>query len=798
MVNPAVEITFAPNIERTPTCYSLLRRIKCDGSPGSWPAGTTDVEIIRPLGEGRSGGTVLLAEMRRPSSRSLCVIKIDQADALAKEWAAYEKHVAPLTTALFAPIIAATPDVVAGAADGDDLAAAVVYSEASEYTGQPGDAVRTLGELVTAAEADSSILPETLGVLEHVLRAAKPLHGDHSIESGKQPLRFLNPTLGPSLALRVDEDPADAIADDEVLCRTLGGFDGDLRRGDRIRLRDLTVDGGSLVGQEIRLSFEGTVRDPKSVSGAVVWSRGRERRTLLLDAVSPSEVTEDWWRVDDVVVADPFTALETVLTEPVANRVFSRSHGDLNSGNIVVVGNHPCFIDHAHATDRAPQQADYAWLEVSFLRDQFADVPFGELVRVQRALAVSSRLLHLGTPADEARGRARALLGDVGTVAFEVLFVVRKWAHGCYPHDAAGPEWWRDHLSHLLISAHRTLKWTGAVQSESKLRAMTAAASVATEWLTDSSPFTHWQQEDRDRAITALRPRFVAVHGIRPIQELLTRLQPDHDRFIDLLAEDEHAESTSARHTAVAVAERTRTAVLTGGPRSGKTSVLHEVAYRAAKDATRIPVLVHANSLSSPLLNRDILCADAVHLFVDDLHDVADRDAAVAALRRLHEDHPDLPILVCDRTAEGLPCHEIQLAEFDEDAIRAHLYRNAPASAVPGLLHTLLDDPLWTPLDLRSPRSLAILDEHIRAGVLPASPGEAHERMLRHELGDAGFDRAVDLAAGLLDGGRARRRQRAPRRRLGARGPPALRRARTPFTASVLVCAGTAGSPAAR
>lgn len=751
MVNPAVEITFGPHAAQPPTTYSLLRSIKCDGGPGSWPTGTTYVEIIRPLGGGRSGGAVLLAEMHRHSSRSLCVIKIDQADALAREWAAYEKHVEPLTTALFAPIIAATPDVIAGAADRDDLAA-VVYSEASEYTGKPGDEVRTLGELVAMAETDPASLKETLGVLEHALRAAKPLHGDCSIESGKQPLRFLNPTLGPSLVLRVDEEPANRIVDDEVLRRTLGGFSGDLRPGDRIRLRGLTVDDGLLVGQEIKLSYEGSVRDPKSVSGTVLWSRGRERQALLRDAVGPTEVTDQWWRVGDVVVANPFTALEEVLTESVVDRVYSRSHGDLNAGNIVVVGNHPCFIDYAHTTDRAPQQADHAWLEVSFLRDQFADVPFDKIVRVQRALAVSSRLLHLGTPAEEARDRGRALLGAVGTVAFEVLFVVRKWAYECYPHDAAGPEWWRDHLCHLLISAHRTFKWTGAVQSEEKLRAVTAAASVATEWLTDRSPFTHWQQEDRDHAIGELRPRFVDVHGTGPIRELLTRLQPEHDRFIDIVVEDEHADPTSARHTAVTTAERTKAAVLTGGPRSGKTSVLHEVAYRAARDATRIPVLLHAREISSDLLNRDTLCADAVHLFVDGLDEVADHRTAVVALLRLHEDHPDLPILTCDRTADDLPFQEIRLAGFDEDAVLAHLYRNAPASAVPGLLHTLLDDPLWTPLDLRRPRSLAILDKYIRAGTLPASPAEAHERMLRDELGDAGLDRAVDLAARLLDG----------------------------------------------
>jgi hypothetical protein len=752
MVNP-VEIVFCPGVEETPEMYSLLGRIRCDGGPGSWPDGTRHVEIIRPLGGGRSGGSVWLAELRGDSTRSLCVIKIGHAHALTGEWAAYETLIAPLRSALFAPVIAATPDVVAGTADPDDFdeLAAVVYTEASDYTGQPGDAVRTLGELVADAESDPATLSEALSVLDRALRGvAEPLHRNHPVKETKKSLRSLNRTLGPSLALRVDGEPADGIVAEAVLRRTIGGFDEDLRVDDRIRMRDLAVDGEVLTGRGITLEYDGVLGASTSVSGKVLRSRGRDRRALLLDSVGPSEVTDQWWRVGDVVVADPFAALTEVLTQTVANRVYSRSHGDLNAGNVVVVGNQPCFIDYAHTTDHAPQQADHTWLEIAFLRDQFADVPFEEMVAVQRALAVSSRLLHLGTPADEARDRGRALLGDVRTVAFDVLFVVRKRAHDCYPHAAAGPEWWRDHLCHLLISAHRTLKWRGAVQSDAKLRVATAAASVATEWLTDSSPFALWGPADRDRAIAELRPRLVTAHGTASIQELLTRLQPDHDRFIDLLAGDEPA---SARQTAVAIAERAKVAIVTGGPRSGKSSVLREVAYRVAASATRVPVLLHAGDLGSPLLNRDTLCVDAVHLFVDGLDTVPGRDAVVAELRRLHEDHPDLPILVGDRTADGLEFEEIRLAGFDEDALLAHLYRNAPASAVPGLSHTLLDDPLWTSLDLRRPRSIAILDEYIRAGELPSSPADAQERMLRHELGDGGFDQAVDLAAHLLDGG---------------------------------------------
>src|SRR5687768_15786192 len=108
MVN-AVEITFGPGVAESAEWYSLLRRVPCDGSPGSWPAGTSYVEMIRRLGGGRSGGVVLLAEIHRGPTDSLCVIKIDRAEVLIREWAAHEEEIAPLRSALFAPVIAATP-----------------------------------------------------------------------------------------------------------------------------------------------------------------------------------------------------------------------------------------------------------------------------------------------------------------------------------------------------------------------------------------------------------------------------------------------------------------------------------------------------------------------------------------------------------------------------------------------------------------------------------------------------------------------------------------------------------------
>ncbi|MEU6644573.1 hypothetical protein ABZ863_18740 [Saccharomonospora sp. NPDC046836] len=747
-MNP-VEITFGPGVAESAEWYSLLRRVPCDGGPGSWPAGTSYVEMIRRLDGGRSGGVVLLAEIHHGPVNSLCVIKIDCAEVLVDEWAAHQNQIAPLTSALFAPVIAATPDVVAGRAEHDDLGA-VVYSEASEYTGQAGDTVRTLGELVSEAEANPEVLPEALHVLEHALRGAmKPLYGDHELKDGKSSLRYLNKSLGPSLDLRVDDGPAETMAHDLVLRRTLGGFDEDLRTGDRIRLRDLSKVDGLLSGDDFGITTGDTDHNGDFACGTVMRSRGRERRARLLDAIQPTEIADGWWQVGDVVVADPFIALETVLTDTVANRVLSRSHGDLNTTNVVVVGGHPCFIDYARTTRRAPQQADHTWLEVSFLRDQFAHLPFDLVVAVQRALAVSSMLLQLDVPADEARHHGRELLGAAPTIAFEVLFTVRKFAHQCYPHDA-GAEWWKDHLCHLLIAAHRTFKWTGEVQTPAKLRVAAAAASVATEWLTDGSPFTHWPQHKRDRTIDQLRGPYVKKHGSEVLRHVRTNLQSEHETFIDVSCEAN--EYLSGRRSAVAAAEQPMAAVLTGGARSGKTRVLDEAAHRTAVAGKRVPLLLNANDINSPLLTREALCFDALHLFVDGLDEAPDRAAAVAALGELRENHPGLPILVCSRSVDGLSSFdEVRLAGFDEEALRAHLYRTAPASTVPVLLHTLLDDPAWQALDLRRPRSLAILDEHLQTGELPSSPAAAHEAMLRGELAGSQFNEAVELAARRLD-----------------------------------------------
>jgi Ternary complex associated domain 9 len=110
------------------------------------------------------------------------------------------------------------------------------------------------------------------------------------------------------------------------------------------------------------------------------------------------------------------------------------------------------------------------------------------LLPVQRALAVASRLLDLGVDATTVLTKCSP---PAGAEIFEVLFEIRRQAHSCYS-GWAGQRWWRDHLSHLLLAAHRTLKWSGDVQSPAKLRAVAAIASVVTEWLADDDPFQHW------------------------------------------------------------------------------------------------------------------------------------------------------------------------------------------------------------------------------------------------------------------------------------------------------------------
>ncbi|MFD9966064.1 hypothetical protein [Amycolatopsis sp. NPDC058986] len=748
MLNHSVEVTFGPEAPGSPEIQWLVRRIPGSGV-GSWPATTDHVEVVRVLGGGRSGGTVLLADRYEARHRTRCVVKIDRTGDLHREWQAYQSHVKTLVSGLFAPVIAATSDVVTGTSPNET--GALVYGEAADYTGQPGDAVRTLGELVAAAHADSNRLPTALALLDRTLRgAAAALHRNHKLHPGVRSLRSLNPGLGPSLTLDLDDGAAPWHPDDVVLRRTLGGLDTDLQPGDRVELRGLTQDGAFLGGQDIKIGYRGELGEPGVVRGTVLTTRGAERRRLVLDSVCPDEVAGDGWHVGADVFADPFAGLPQVLTEDSADRVYSAAHGDLNVGNVVVVGDHPCFIDYAHTTGEAPQQGDYAWLEISFLRDVFADAALPHLLKVQRALAVASNLLQRGATTDEARDLGLDLLTGAGTTEFEVLFAIRARAHGCYPHDDAGPEWVHDHRSHLLLAGHRSLKWSGAVQSPAKVRAVVAAAAVATEWLTEPSPFAHWPTADRERAVAGLRPRIVSALGSHRDQ-VLAGYRRDHETFIDLLVED--ASTPDTPRNAVDAVLRTTVSVLTGGLGSGKTSLLREIAHRTAAGGHRIPVLLAAGNLGSPLLTAETLSTAAVLLLVDDLDDAPDRPAAVAELQRIHTAHPHLPIVVAGREDHGLPFPEFRLKEFDEAAIGAFLYRHAPPEAVPVLLHSLLDDPVWAPLDLRRPRSLAMLLGHIRSGALPARPHSLHERRLRKELGDDGFAAATRIAAGLLDGG---------------------------------------------
>lgn len=523
-----------------------LRRIRFDVADGGWPSPVDHVEVTGVLSGGLSGALVLSADMHCGNHRLARVVKIDSPAELAAEWRSYVKLIKPVANALFAPIVAATPDIVTRSTT-EWGPGAIVYDHAAQFSGRPEMPLRTLEDVVRAALGGST------AALEHALGAiGRLLHGAaHVLYNRCEPdplpstLRSMNPSLGPNVTLLVDahregtlhygpSDPERGVLmwlpDDELLRRTIGSPESaQLVDGDDVALSHLRPVGagqpliarGDDIVVEIVSGGPGNPdwlaelagRREFAVHGRVVGTRGSVHRARMVAAVQelgPSPATDDDWIVDGTVVADPFRALPGVLTRPVPHRVRSVIHGDLNPRNALIVGDQPCLIDYSHTEDGRPQQADFCWLELGLLREVFADLGFSALVVLQRWLALASLVLDL-KPGDAAAPAVPTCVDLVGrrapglVVAFRVLLEIRRSGRLLHPASSGQP-WHRDYFEQLLLAAHRTVKWTHAAQTSEKIRAAVAVASVATEQLADGNPFSRWTGPDLTAALTAVEP----------------------------------------------------------------------------------------------------------------------------------------------------------------------------------------------------------------------------------------------------------------------------------------------------
>jgi hypothetical protein len=676
----------------------VLRRIRSDSASGAWPSRVDHIRVTDVLAGGQSGALVLGIDVYSGSRRLARVAKIDSPAALAAEWDSYVKLIKPDANVFFAPIVAVTPDIVTPPA-ADRGPGAVVYAHAAQFVGHPELPLRTLEDLVRAAHTGSTAeLDHVLRVIEGLLSgAAQVLYDKYESEAHPSTLRSMNLSLGPNVVLSVDgRTPAHGglvrLPDDEVLARTVGGPEpAQLGVGADIALNYLHPDPDGLPGiargdnivVAIRpvgdRSADLTGRPEFAVHGRVVETRGAATRSRMLAALAetgPVDPANDGWLVAGTEVASPFGVLLDVLTRAVPGRVRSLAHGDLNPRNALVIGDQPCLIDYSHTDNGHPQQADFCWLELGLVRDVFAGLGFPALVALQRWLALAARVLDHAPDADAVSVVTTLVDRQAPDLAvpFRILLAIRRRGRPPRPVRAGLP-WHRDHLEQLLLAAHRTAKWTHAVQTPARLRATVAVASVATEHLGAANGFVRWTDADLAAALAAVAPvlPFADDDSVRLVRALAAAMSTIDgptvavlaaararlvrtrcaDRARSLLAEraghDGYVDLTAAHESVADVAEvfsriaAEPAVVVCGAAGSGKTTVLREAAYRLAVaildppafDAddpgslsVRVPVPVDATWLARLRAVEDdpIAVASAV------LADVGLADVAVPAL----------------------------------------------------------------------------------------------------------------------------------------------------------------------
>ncbi|WP_146060298.1 hypothetical protein [Amycolatopsis sp. CA-128772] len=637
-------------------------------SAQGWHGPVESVRIRRVFDGGRSGALVLDVVLRAGSERRQRVVKIGPSAEMAAEFANFRRYLGDYPAAVCAPIQEATDGARTEGADPGVETEAVVYAHVEEYVGRWEVPAVTLEDVVAAAFVGGGTEQLAHELITALFAAmATPFHNRREVRAERS-LRDLNPVLGPDIVIEPGAVTAKLSYPEDILQASLGGA-ASFPPGTPIRLADPAHSA-------VRVVLSPPSDGP--IAGVVVSTRFAERRARFDGAFETVERTAGVVVADGVRTADPAHGLPCVLTDPELGRVRGVVHGDLNARNVMCVDDRPVLIDFAATTDGQPVFADAACLEISLLRDVFAELPYGELVRIQRLLALAGRL-----PVPGAADQLADLLdGRPAKVAFRILATIRTSAARTYPPEVVA---WRDYLAQVHLTAYRTAKWEGAVQTADKLRAVHSAAAVATEWLADDDPFVHWADPDEvlkcmtgfadpadpdtvdvlaglvaavDRAqqpvadldLRKLTDRYVARHFLAGAREMVIELSREHDDFLGVVPE-----------------ETPKPLVVVGGAGSGKTRILRELAYRAAMDVVRpeagvvalkMPRLVDARRLldegAAGSLPREALALGAVRLLVDGVDEVPASEQArlFEQIGDLHRRFPRTPVIVAARNPE--------------------------------------------------------------------------------------------------------------------------------------------------
>lgn len=640
-----MEVGFeAPEISdaQRPELEAVLRGVVADerlgaAGIGRWPHQVDRVTVRRRLAGARSGAEVLdLAVTFRGETRpNRCVVKVDRADAMEKEWTAFRTHVLGHAQAIITPLEAVSALILNGPPTG--LArhdrAAIVYRHVADWAGVPDQNPETL-EAVVGLTLDRHESAAAVRLLEGLLRRlSTALHEPAEVIREPRTLGQLNSSLGPDLVLEVDRIHPDGYPTFEIPLSdeipgmrrypmdvlragtrspTLTEADAAITQDDRIRLDlELSLDSnGRVIGRAHDISVE--VRPVKSFShdalkgftggstqviGRVRTTRAAEHRDRIRRFLPGfTQSGPDRVAVDGVTVADPFVSLRAIVTADVAGRVRATVHGDLNPRNVLVLDGQVYLIDFAGVAAGRPILGDAAWLEMCLLRDVVAfRLGWPALVRLQRLLAAAIRLDPLATDADDV-----GLAADEDPVlrsAFEVLRAIRRLAYDGYPTtEHAG--FARDYFEQLSLAALRTLKWEDEDQDEAKIRAAVAVSGVAAESLDGTEPYRYWPPAELERLAGAARAR-----------------QPTASGFVDLVAEalctlDRQGKPSEAVTAAVdaARARLLATAYLTAAK---------EIASNPPEDPGYVDLEAYVDPQDSPSVTVRGVCGSALDLVAD-------------------------------------------------------------------------------------------------------------------------------------------------------------------------------------
>lgn len=494
----------------------VLSRIAVGEGPGRLVPPVHRVEVVRLITGGRSGAQVLEVRVRRgaPEVTEWHVAKLQDASAARAEWTAYQAYMAPLETPYRTSVSAVSETVLGAGAPLPGDREVVVYQHVSQRIGEPGRPLVTLEQLAEQAlDGSEAVLNSARTAVRRLLRQLGGTLYLSAAPDARISLRWLNPTLGPDLLVDAEEEggaqaarvyPADLLAASCVADD--GTRDPRFRAGERIAVEVSSIaadeDGVLLARPSSDTRIEvcpgpggelphhaGAADGGRLLYATVVATRteryGRLCRELLGDALVLENSVA---RLDGCAFGHPFARLRSILGDPVEGWVSSPAHGDLNPRNVLVADDQPYLIDHARAADRQPHMGDPAWLEMNLLRNVVAPrLGWGELVRLQRALAVHCRL---GPSADDpltVRGAEEWPLDGESAqfvAAFRLLWQVRATARGIYPEQGRRP-WWREYLAQLTLAACRTLKWPADAHDRFSAGAALVTAGVAGEFLAD-------------------------------------------------------------------------------------------------------------------------------------------------------------------------------------------------------------------------------------------------------------------------------------------------------------------------